>query len=196
MTTKMKTIAATISLSLLCSSNALAAQTSKQETHNEILGFGSGALIGTAMGGPLGGLVAGIIGVLIADDVNSDNKLKVVNKALAQKDQQLIALQQSFEQAQGQSSLQMASMDKALEQARFKQSMAKIESNIQFKTGSYELEAHYQSQLDLVAETLTTNPHLIIRLSGFADKRGDDAFNQTLSEQRALAVKQYLINKK
>jgi outer membrane protein OmpA-like peptidoglycan-associated protein len=33
-----------------------------------------------------------------------------------------------------------------------------------------------------------------ITLSGFADQRGDSTFNQALSEQRALTVKNYLIN--
>jgi outer membrane protein OmpA-like peptidoglycan-associated protein len=32
-------------------------------------------------------------------------------------------------------------------------------------------------------------------LSGFADRRGDSTFNQVLSEQRALTVKNYLVNK-
>ena len=195
MTTKINTITAAICFTLICSGNALATPTSKQETQNEIVGFGSGALIGTAMGGPLGGLVAGIIGVLIAEDVNSDNRLEVANETLALKDQELIALQQNFEQSQEQASLQIAAMDKALQQASFEQNIAEMESNIQFKTGSFELEDHYQSQLDLVAETLTNNPHLIITLSGFADKRGDDTFNQALSEQRALAVKNYLVGK-
>jgi peptidoglycan-associated lipoprotein len=46
----------------------------------------------------------------------------------------------------------------------------------------------------LIAKTLQKNPALSITLSGFADKRGDSTFNQALSEQRALTVKNYLIN--
>ena len=57
------------------------------------------------------------------------------------------------------------------------------------------MEKHYESQLDLIAQTLQQNPKLSITLSGFADKRGDTTFNQALSEQRALTVKNYLINK-
>ena len=127
---------------------------------------------------------------MIADDVNSDKKLETANNALKQKDQQLLVMQQNFEQAKERAMLQIASMDNALEQ-----SVPEIESNIQFKTASYNLEEHYKSQLDLIIQTLQKNPKLSITLSGFADKRGDSTFNQALSEQRALTVKTYLLNK-
>ena len=183
-------ITTAIAFTCLLSGNAIAEQQSKQDTTNEIVGLGSGVLIGTAIAGPLGGIIAGIFGVLIAEDVNSDKKLETANNLLQQKDQQLLVMQQNFEQAKERAILQIASMDTALEQ-----SIPKIESNIQFKTASYVLENHYKSQLDLIAQTLQKNPKLKITLSGFADKRGDSTFNQALSEQRALSVKQYLINK-
>ena len=34
-----------------------------------------------------------------------------------------------------------------------------------------------------------------ISLSDFADQRGDSTFNQALSEQRALTVKKYIVDK-
>jgi peptidoglycan-associated lipoprotein len=131
---------------------------------------------------------------MIADDVNADKKLETSNTALKQKDQQLFVMQQNFEQVKKRAMVQIASMDSALEQARFNYSIPEIESNIQFKTASYVLESHYRSQLDLIAKTLQKNPTLSITLSGFADKRGDSTFNQALSEQRAITVKNYLIN--
>lgn len=188
-------ITTAIAFTCLLSSNAMAEQRSKEEKTNEVIGLSTGVIIGTAIAGPLGGFVAGIFGVMIADDVNSDKKLEAANISLKQKDQELFVMQQNFEQAKERAMVQIASMDSALEQVTFKQSAPEIESNIQFKTASYILEEHYKSQLDLVIQTLEKNPQLSITLSGFADKRGDSTFNQALSEQRALTIKNYLLNK-
>ncbi len=183
-------ITTAIAFTCLLSGSVMAEQRNKQEKNNEVIGLSSGAIIGTAIAGPVGGIIAGIFGVIIADNVNSSNKLETANNSLEQKDQQLFVMQQNFEQVKERAMLQIATMDSALER-----SIPNIESNIQFKTASYVLEKHYQSQLDLIAQTLQKNPKLKISLSGFADKRGDSTFNQGLSEQRTLTVKNYLLNK-
>ena len=190
--TKIRTA---IAFTCLLSSSALAEQSNKQEKTNEVIGLSSGAIIGTVIAGPLGGIIASIFGVMIADDLNSDKKLETANNSLEQKDQQLLVMQHNFEQAKERVMVQMASMDNALELVAFKHSTPEMESNIQFKTASYVLEEHYKSQLDLIANTLQKNPKVSITLSGFADKRGDSTFNQALSKQRALTVKNYLVNK-
>ena len=187
-------ISTAIAFTCLLSGTAFAEQPSKQEKTNEVIGLSSGAIIGTVIAGPIGGIIASIFGVMIADDLNSDKKLEAANNSLKQKDQQLIVMQQNFEQAKERAMVQMASMDNALEQATFKQPSPEIESNIQFKTASYVLEEHYKSQLDLIAKTLQNNPKVSITLSGFADQRGDSTLNQALSEQRALTVKNYLVD--
>ena len=189
-TTKITTA---IAFTCLLSGNAVAEQRSQEEKTNEVIGLSSGVIIGAAIAGPIGGIIAGIFGALIAEDVNSDKRLETANHSLEQKDQQLFVMQQNFEQAKKRAMIQIASMDSALEQATFNQNVLAIESNIQFKTASYVLEEHYKSQLNLIVQTLQKNPKLSITLSGFADKRGDSTFNQALSEQRALTVKNYLI---
>ena len=199
MKTTKSAITTAIALTCLLSGSAMAEQRSKEEKTNEVIGLSSGVIMGTAIAGPIGGIIAGILGVMIADDVNSDKKLETANRSLEQKDQQLFVMQQNFEQAKKRATVQIASMDNALEQAAFKQDLFKkgmleIESNIQFKTASHILEEHYKSQLDLIAQSLQKNPTLNITLSGFADKRGDSTFNQVLSEQRALTVKNYLMD--
>ena len=69
-----------------------------------------------------------------------------------------------------------------------------MESHIQFKTGSETVEPVYNEQLALVARALRHHDTLSVRLSGYADNRGDERYNQSLSEQRASAVKQALIS--
>ena len=187
---KLTKITLALTFASILSTSAIAEQRSKQEKTNEVIGLSTGVIIGSAIAGPIGGFIAGVFGVMVADDVNSDKKLEIANNALKQKDHQLLVMQQNFEQIKERTMLQIASMDNALEQ-----SVAEIESNIQFKTASYNLEEHYKSQLDLIIHTLQKNPKLSITLSGYADKRGDSIFNQALSEQRALTVKTYLLNK-
>ncbi len=65
---------------------------------------------------------------------------------------------------------------------------------IQFKTASSEVESHYRSQLDDVARVLTRNLDTQVVLSGFADKRGDEQYNQELSAQRVSEVRAYLLS--
>lgn len=51
------------------------------------------------------------------------------------------------------------------------------------------------SELDGLANYLRRYPFLMIYLDGYTDKTGTDARNQPLSEQRAQAVKDYLVSK-
>ena len=172
---------AAMAISLLLASHALASSTS-EEKNNELVGLGSGVLVGTAIAGPLGGMIAGIFGLMIADDVNSDKKLAATSALVSQKQQELLVMQQRYAEADVKANILLATLDKTLEQ-----NTPEISTNIQFKTASSQLEQHYQSA------TLRYNPKLTVKLSGFADQRGDSDYNQALSEQRALAVKDYLL---
>lgn len=179
---------AAIAISLLLASHALASSTS-EEKNNELVGLGSGVLVGTAIAGPLGGMIAGIFGLMIADDVNSDKKLAATSALVSQKQQELSVMQQRYAEADVKANILLATLDKTLEQ-----NTPEISTNIQFKTASSQLEQHYKSELDLLAATLRNNAKLTVKLSGFADQRGDSDYNQALSEQRALAVKHYLLD--
>lgn len=65
--------------------------------------------------------------------------------------------------------------------------------NIFFQTGSARLYEESQVELDKVVELLRGAPTLRIELSGHTDNVGSRQANQTLSEQRAKAVYDYLV---
>lgn len=69
-------------------------------------------------------------------------------------------------------------------------------SDITFATASAGIEPHFYPVLDNVAEILNEYPATYIDVIGHADSQGADAYNQTLSENRANATAGYLVNKK
>jgi OmpA-OmpF porin, OOP family len=68
-------------------------------------------------------------------------------------------------------------------------------NNLQFDTGKSTIKTISFSILDNVAELMLLKPTLKIEIAGHTDSDGDDAANLVLSQQRADAVKQYLIKK-
>ena len=164
-----------------------------QEDQNNAMGFGTGVVLGAVVAGPVGAVVAGLFGILIADDVNDKNRLTQTKNALDSTNQELVALQRDYQQSIASANQQIAAMDSAMSQA-IQQVTPSLEANIQFKTASFIVEDHYKSQLDGLASELRKNPKLKIELSGFADQRGESTYNQVLSEQRAKAVKDYLVS--
>jgi peptidoglycan-associated lipoprotein len=170
------------------------------EKTNEMIGFGSGAIAGAAVGGPLGALVGGIFGILIADDVNDSDQLNSANNIIAQanhsleqQQQNIIALQTDIQTMQHQQMIQLASYNEQSNDGWLNE-IANFETNLQFKTASFLVEDLYKSQLTILASILVSYPQLKVKVTGFADSRGDSIYNQSLSEQRAQAVKQFLVN--
>lgn len=66
---------------------------------------------------------------------------------------------------------------------------------VRFATNSDELVGESTDILDAAAKTLSAYPDLNVEVAGHTDSQGSATFNQTLSEKRAEAVKQYLIRK-
>ena len=66
-------------------------------------------------------------------------------------------------------------------------------SDVLFKTGSYELLPGARERLAKVSGIVLAYPSLHLEVEGHTDSVGSDAYNQELSEQRANAVRDYLI---
>ena len=64
-----------------------------------------------------------------------------------------------------------------------------------FRTGKYDITKPYAVRLDALANVLKTRPELKIFVEGFADVTGKSAANMKLSDNRANAVKNYLVSK-
>ncbi|RYY36764.1 MAG: hypothetical protein EOP46_05190 [Sphingobacteriaceae bacterium] len=66
--------------------------------------------------------------------------------------------------------------------------------NIFFDTNKFDLKPESKAELQKLMQFLTDNPNVKIEISGHTDNVGNDQLNQTLSENRAKAVYNYLLN--
>jgi outer membrane protein OmpA-like peptidoglycan-associated protein len=66
-------------------------------------------------------------------------------------------------------------------------------SDVLFDTGKYSLKPGTREKLAKVAGILLAYPGLNIEVGGYTDNVGGDAMNQTLSENRAGSVRDYLV---
>ncbi|MFZ5554481.1 MAG: choice-of-anchor L domain-containing protein [Bacteroidota bacterium] len=68
-------------------------------------------------------------------------------------------------------------------------------TDIYFASDSYVISDSAKTQLDLLIGYLEKNKDLQCNLFGYTDIKGSKKYNQSLSEKRAMAVKQYLTAK-
>lgn len=67
--------------------------------------------------------------------------------------------------------------------------------NLFFETGKHNLKKESFPELNRLAKFLNDNPSAKIEIGGHTDDVGSDSYNQNLSELRANAVKDYLLEK-
>lgn len=66
---------------------------------------------------------------------------------------------------------------------------------VKFDTDKATLTPDDQATLDRAADAMKNNPNVHLRMEGYTDSTGADPHNQTLSQQRAAAVADYLKSK-
>lgn len=66
---------------------------------------------------------------------------------------------------------------------------------INFDTDKYNIKPQYYKILDEAVSILKKNPSIKLGIQGHTDSRASKEYNQTLSENRAKAVWEYLVNK-
>lgn len=67
-------------------------------------------------------------------------------------------------------------------------------NNVFFDVDKYELKPESRYELDKLVHLMKKFPFMKIEISGHTDNTGDKAKNKTLSQNRAKAVKDYLVN--
>ncbi len=134
---------------------------------------------------------------MAASEASSAN---AVSAAQADAEQSRLAAQQA------QQSEQQAETDKAAMRTRLSEQLNAIlqtrdsarglivsMSDVLFDTGKYSLKPGAREKLAKVAGILIAYPGLDIAVGGYTDNVGSDEMNQTLSENRAGSVRDYLV---
>lgn len=71
----------------------------------------------------------------------------------------------------------------------------KITQQIHFAYNKAAVKRESYPILDAVLEVLIKNPNIKLEIQGHTDSRGSDAYNKSLSDQRAAAVRKYLVSR-
>jgi outer membrane protein OmpA-like peptidoglycan-associated protein len=136
-----------------------------------------------------------------ADMANSQaSSATALSAAQADAEQSRLAAQRS------EASAQQAETDKAAMRTRLSEQLNSIlqtrdsarglivsMSDVLFDTGRYSLKPGAREKLAKVAGILLAYPGLNIEVGGYTDNVGSDSMNQTLSENRAGSVRDYLV---
>lgn len=70
-----------------------------------------------------------------------------------------------------------------------------IMKGVYFDLDKYDLKAESYKEIDNLLQILTRHPTMKVEIAGHTDSLKDEAYNQTLSENRAKAVVDYLVGK-
>ncbi|MGA7694971.1 MAG: OmpA family protein [Candidatus Sulfotelmatobacter sp.] len=132
--------------------------------------------------------------------LNQAASASAVSAAQADADQARLAAQQAQQNAD------QANTDKAAMRAKLSEQLNSIlqtrdsarglivsMSDVLFDTGKYSLKSGAREKLAKVAGILLAYPGLNIEVGGYTDNVGGDSMNQTLSENRADSVRDYLV---
>ena len=160
-------------LGLVALAPALAlADSSKEET----MGVGTGGVIGAIAGGPVGFIIGAAIGAKIGDTFHlKDEQIDTLNTDLD-------SLGSEFDRMQRIARPEVVSL-----------LQAGIAMDLLFRTDEYVLAETTDGRLSNLAVTLASMPGIQVQLDGFADERGNAAYNQKLSRKRVEFVRRQLI---
>ncbi len=161
-------------LSLLTAGCVTDPNTGERKVSRTAIGGGAGALAGLLLGGLIGGGTGRIVGAGIGGIAGA-----AVGYTM---DKQIKELK---EQTAG-SGVDVTESDNG------QAILVNLPEGVTFDVGSYTLKPQFRATLDRVAESLRQYPDSLIDVYGHTDSTGSDAFNQTLSENRARTVANYL----
>lgn len=148
--------------------------TGERKVSRTAIGGGAGALAGLLLGGLIGGGTGRIVGAGIGGVAGA-----AVGYTM---DKQIKELREKTEGT----GVDVTETDNG------QAILVNLPEGVTFDVGSYTLRSEFRSTLDQIAQTMNQYPDSLIDVYGHTDSTGSDAFNQTLSENRARTVANYL----
>ncbi len=133
------------------------------------VGFATGAAIGGAAAGPLGMVVGAGVGAIMGQ--RSARK----SEALARRQAEAAQLASEIEKLNGSLST-------------IEGRAGSVGTTVQFRTGQTQVRDSDRARLAKLGTLVADFDSVRVRVSGFADARGNEQLNQTLSKERAEMV--------
>ncbi len=147
-----------------------------------LIGGGGGAAVGAGVGALIGGGKGAGIGAAIGTAVGAGAGALIGNKM----DKQQKQLEQQLAES--------ATVEEVTDQNGLQAIKVTFNGGILFPTGKYTLNASAKNDLSQFAVSLRDNPDTNVQIYGYTDNTGSYAVNETLSNNRAGAVRNYLVN--
>jgi outer membrane protein OmpA-like peptidoglycan-associated protein len=138
-------------------------------TKRGMAGFIGGAAVGAAAGGPFGMVVGSRIGGMMGDRSDAKSQTLAERKAEAA----LLA---------GELGTLSTTLDSLSGKA------GQVGSTVQFRTGQTTVRDSDRARIARLGSLVAGLPDVRVRVSGFADARGDEELNLKLSQERAAMV--------
>jgi outer membrane protein OmpA-like peptidoglycan-associated protein len=217
----MKNLLKALPIVLLSSLAGNSAQAEIEHETKKSIALVSSGIIGGILGGPLGFIAAGVGGALVVDAVFDENSLpeKAPPQAIAQQlTPEIMGSESSTDDpfaddfGERTSSTDLATItdsDTEITSPETNDSEASngqavsltansIDSGVQlsllFDTNQDQLSYDMLDTIDGVKEAIKQESNSLIRINGYADARGSEAFNEDLAYRRAESVANYLVD--
>ena len=143
----------------------------------EDIGIVTGLAVGAAAGGPIGAVIGAAAGGLMGDRYHKGEAERVRLAA------NLTELNGSLAESRSHG-------------AQLEQTLSAVDAvgmDVSFRTDDTSIKAEDMGPLLKLGALAATVPDAKLRVAGFADPRGDAAYNETLSQRRAEAVAAALV---
>jgi outer membrane protein OmpA-like peptidoglycan-associated protein len=182
------TLAAACVASLPAHAGQQIAQAQQREpaSKQENAGLVTGIAIGAVAGGPVGAIIGGAAGAWLGDRYH---KQSARTEALAgdlsksESDRKLLARNMAdLDGSLSQSQLRATQLDQTLSHTN------EIETDVGFRTDDASINTKAMPPLLKLGALAQAMPDVKVRVSGYADPRGSDTYNDELSKRRAEAV--------
>ncbi|MEM7364735.1 MAG: sortase-associated OmpA-like protein PdsO [Pseudomonadota bacterium] len=170
--------------------SAAPAQETFRKSPEERRGALIGAIVGAGVAGPFGAGAGTIIGGAFIGKGIANARIKR-------------ELGETLDQERSEHAIELERFDRRI--ARLRSDLSQAEGTlasinqvalvpVQFKTASSDIEAPYLEQLAAIARLMKRQQDIRVTLSGHADRRGEDDYNQALSEMRVHEVRDVLVD--
>lgn len=201
MTTRLFTILTFLLVTTSATAETQRAPYQQNAGKAETTGFFSGLIAGGLAGGPPGAVVGAAIGALLGDGFQSKKNADHFQVALYETQLEFAALQEESSALRRRVQLAQQEITELKSAARIVPAALPLQSqdaccdntvlSLHFRSGSSEIEAHYQEQLSSLVRLAKQMPAATVEITGYTDRNGDTDMNLRLSRERSTSIKQF-----